>query len=160
MLNNIWAATTASTAEYVIAGILGGSTVTGLATLWFTRGKTAADTRKVLKEAEVLDTVGDRAEADILKLITETSGDLINQVREQAEIARKESTKQIEELREQNDNLLTQVTLLKEQTEKIPQLETDITALTKGVKLLTEQLHEHGISPIVDFGHPPILPHP
>lgn len=119
--------------------IASGTFATGL-TLFFNRRKTNSEKDKI--------------DADAADIIQRAAGELVNRIKEQSDIDRKEYQAEIEHLSEQNKDLMKSINEMKEEVAKIPELEESIRDLRLGVELLTQQLIEHGVQPV----YPPLPP--
>lgn len=124
----------------IILGLLGSGALTASLNWIFSRRKDKATTINT--------------EASAAEMIQKASAALILQVQEQAAISLKFQKEQNVELVRQVVNLEAQVNRLETAVQRIPQLESDILELTRGVNLLVTQLQEHNITPV----YPPIPP--
>jgi len=114
-------------ATAIIVGVVTSGSLTALFNWWFNRQKTAAETEKT--------------SAETIRIIQETYGDFIEDLNTQAQI-------NIDNHNRQMKSLLEEIKALKLQTDRIPILEEEVKELTVGIKLLTDQLQEHNITPI------------
>lgn len=114
-------------ATAIIVGVVTSGSLTALFNWWFNRQKTAAETEKT--------------SAETIRIIQETYGDFIEDLNTQAQI-------DIDNHNRQMKSLLEEIKALKLQTDRIPILEEEVKELTVGIKLLTDQLQEHNITPI------------
>lgn len=114
-------------ATAIIVGVVTSGSLTALFNWWFNRQKTAAETEKT--------------SAETIRIIQETYGDFIEDLNTQEQI-------NIDNHNRQMKSLLEEIKALKLQTDRIPILEEEVKELTVGIKLLTDQLQEHNITPI------------
>lgn len=96
----------------------------------------------------------EKADAEAADIIQRAAGDLITRIQQQASESDKKNEQRNTVLIEQNKELSRQISELQVQVAKIPELESKISELSHGIEVLTNQLKEHGISPI----YPPSPP--
>lgn len=111
----------------VIVGFIGSGAITVIMNWIFNRRKSDAETKKV--------------EADAASVIQDTYSKFLDDIREQSEKTSNEHSKEIQELSKEIRDLKTQVA-------RIPLLEKDIADLSQGIRLLTEQLRAHDLTPV------------
>lgn len=97
----------------------------------------------------------DKADAEAADIIQRAAGDLITKIQQQASESEENNKKRNSVLLEQNAELSRQMSELQIQVAKIPELEAKISELSHGIDVLTNQLKDHGISPIYPPGPPP-----
>lgn len=114
-------------ATAIIVGVVTSGSLTALFNWWFNRQKTAAETEKT--------------SAETIRIIQETYGDFIEDLMSEHQF-------DVDNHNRQMKSLLEEIKALKLQTDRIPILEEEVKELTMGIKLLTDQLQEHNITPI------------
>lgn len=97
----------------------------------------------------------EKADAEAADIIQRAAGDLITRIQQQATETENKHEKTAQIMIEQNRELSRQIAELQIQVAKIPLLESKISELSHGIDILTDQLKEHGISPIYPPGPPP-----
>lgn len=135
-MNEILAAEAAPTFNWtlIIVGIIGSGALTAVLNWRFNKRKDSAETVQ--------------SEASAAEMIQKASAALIQQVQEQSALSLQFQKDQNIQLMKQVAQLESQVNRLEAAVQRIPQLEADITELTRGVNLLVRQLQENNITPV------------
>lgn len=96
----------------------------------------------------------EKTEAEAADLIQRAAAGLVQTVMDQAAANTLLHTQQQAEMLARIDSLTDHIQHLESQVARIPLLEAEIAELNRGIAVLTDQLREHGITPVF----PPMPP--